>query len=97
MFSKIILSKENLIHNLKIVKDISKHKICVMIKANAYGHGIKEVISILDKEENFYGVSNQSEALYARKYTDKEIIVFGACGGVYCCRVCGSVRGLQQE
>ena len=85
MFYKIILSKENLIHNLKIVKDISKHKICAMIKANAYGHGIKEVISILDKEENFYGVSNQSEALYARKYTDKEIIVFGACEDYLTC------------
>ena len=64
MFSKIILSKENLIHNLKIVKDISKHKICAMIKANAYGHGIKEVISILDKEENFYGVSPADMVAY---------------------------------
>lgn len=79
MFSKIFLSKDNLLYNLQKIQEISKHKICVMIKANAYGHGMKEIISILNDKIDYFGVSNQSEALSARKYTKKDVIVFGAC------------------
>jgi len=36
-----LLSKENLIHNINVVKNrVGKSKIVAMIKANAYGHGI---------------------------------------------------------
>ena len=79
MFSKIFLSKANLLYNLQKIQEISKHKTCVMIKANAYGHGMQEVISILNDKVDCFGVSNQSEALFARKYTKKDVIVFGAC------------------
>lgn len=79
MFSKIFLSKSNLLYNLQKIQEISKHKTCVMIKANAYGHGEREIISILNDKVDYFGVSNQSEALFARKYTNKDIIVFGAC------------------
>ena len=79
MFSKIFLSKENLLYNVNKIEEISKKKTCVMIKANAYGHGTKEVLSILNDRIDFFGVSNQSEGLYARKYTTKDVIVFGAC------------------
>ncbi len=79
MFSKIFLSSNNLLYNLQKIEEISKHKTCVMIKANAYGHGMKEVISILNDKVDYFGVSNQSEGLFARRYTKKEIIVFGAC------------------
>ncbi len=79
MFSKIFLNSKNLIHNVEKIQEIAGHKICVMIKADAYGHGMKEIISILNDKIDYFGVSNQSEALLARKYTKKDIIVFGAC------------------
>ena len=79
MFSKIFLSRDNFLNNIESIEKISQKKTCVMIKANAYGHGEKEVISILKDRIDYFGVSNQSEALLARKYTNKDIIVFGAC------------------
>ena len=80
MFSNILLSKSNLIDNIKTLKEIGKgREICVMVKAEAYGHGAKEIVSILNETVNFFGVSNQMEAEEIRKKTDKTIIVFGAC------------------
>lgn len=79
MFSKIFLNKNNLLNNIDKIEEISGKKTCVMIKANAYGHGMKEILTILNDRVDFFGVSNQSEGLSARKYTSKDIIVFGAC------------------
>ena len=79
MFSKIFLSKDNLLHNINKIEELSKKKTCVMVKANAYGHGMKEIISLLKDRIDFFGVSNQAEGLEARKYTTKEVIVFGRC------------------
>lgn len=80
MFSKILINKSNLISNIKTLREIGKNKeICVMVKAEAYGHGAKEIVSILNEEINFFGVSNQSEAEEIREVTNKTVIVFGAC------------------
>lgn len=45
---KIILNKENYFHNLKIIskKAGSKEKIAVVLKDNAYGHGLIEMASM---------------------------------------------------
>ncbi len=79
MFSKIFLNSKNLLYNVDKIEEISQKKTCVMIKANAYGHGMKEIISILNNRIDFFGVSNQSEGILAKKYTNKDVIVFGAC------------------
>ncbi len=79
MFNKIFINKKNLLHNLHYVeKFIKDKKICVMVKANAYGHGMKEIALCLKDENVSFGVSNENEAFELRNYTDKEIIVFGA-------------------
>lgn len=46
--SKIIIYKENLINNLKIITEHVKKrdKVAVVLKDNAYGHGLKEVATI---------------------------------------------------
>lgn len=79
MFSKIFLYKDNLINNIDQLEKVSKKKTCVMIKANAYGHGYSQIISILNDRIDYFGVSNQDEALQARACTNKDVIVFGAC------------------
>ena len=80
MLNQILLNKTNLLHNLHYLENyLQGKKICVMVKANAYGHGMAEVAQCLQKEKVSYGVSNQDEALALRKLTDKQIIVFGAC------------------
>lgn len=79
MFSKIILNKENLLNNIGYIKNSVKGKICVMVKAEGYGHGARQIVSILKEEVDYFGVSNEHEALVLREETDKTVIVFGAC------------------
>lgn len=79
MFSKIYLNRSNLIHNINTLSEIAGKPLCVMVKANAYGHGMKEIVEMLGDNVSCYGVSNQSEALSLREMIDKEIIVFGKC------------------
>lgn len=79
MFNKIIINKSNLLHNLAFIKSKSKGaKICVMIKANAYGHGMKEIVECLKDEDVVFGVSCEEEGFVLRNYTNKKIIIFGA-------------------
>lgn len=46
--AKIVLSKENYFHNLEIItkKTGSKEKTAVVLKDNAYGHGLLEIASL---------------------------------------------------
>jgi alanine racemase len=63
-----ILSTDNLLHNLQILKERSKSsKIIVMVKANGYGHGLRSVSSKLDKHVDMLGVASIDEALALRK------------------------------
>lgn len=63
-----VLSTENLLHNLQIIKEISKPaKIIAMVKANAYGHGIRSVSLRLDKYIDMLGVASIDEAVILRK------------------------------
>ena len=79
MFSNIFLNKENLLHNVTALEQIAGGKLCVMVKANAYGHGAKEIVEMLDGRVEYFGVSNQSEAEELREITNSNLIVFGAC------------------
>lgn len=63
-----ILSTENLLHNLSVIKEMVKPaKIIAMVKANAYGHGIRSVALRLDKYVDMLGVASIDEALALRK------------------------------
>ena len=49
MNSKIIIDRENLFHNISYISDQSEGKdLCIMIKADAYGHGMEEIIALVD-------------------------------------------------
>ncbi len=80
MNSKIIIDRENLFHNISYISDQSEGKdLCIMIKADAYGHGMEEIIALVDGKITTYGVSNLQEALRARTLTSHKIIIFGDC------------------
>lgn len=68
-----LLNIKNLIFNITQIKD---KKICLMVKANAYGHGIKEIVKASNNLVWGYGVVNIQEAIQVRKYTQKRIIIF---------------------
>ena len=63
-----ILSTENLFHNLEVIKKASpRSKVMAMIKANAYGHGLRSVALRIGKNVDSLGVASIDEALALRK------------------------------
>ncbi len=62
------LSTANLLHNLKTIKDIAPNsKIIAMVKANAYGHGLRSTALRLQNHVDFLGVAAIDEAIHLRK------------------------------
>ena len=62
-----ILSTENLIHNLQVIQAKAPCSgIIAMIKANAYGHGLRSVALRLEKHVQSFGVASIDEALALR-------------------------------
>ena len=77
--SWIEISKENLIHNVKLHKKlIGNHvKLIPVVKSDAYGHGIILISKILDsmKEVDIIATVNLEEAIYLRKNKVKKPIL----------------------
>jgi len=75
--SWVELSRSNLLSNLQTTrKKLSKKiKLFAVVKANAYGHGLKEVINISNKHVDAFCFAGSEEALQARAFTKKRIIV----------------------
>lgn len=72
----LYISKSALKDNVKFYLKQTKKDFIAVIKNNAYGHGVKEIISILEQEKILmYAVSNLKEAIEARYYTQKDILI----------------------
>ena len=68
------VSKKALLHNIGVFrKSVGKNvKIAAVVKANAYGHGIKEVVPLLKNKVDVLAVDNIDEALTIQQ-VDKSI------------------------
>ena len=76
--SWIEISSSALRHNVRdIRKQLGSTKLFLVVKSNAYGHGVKEVVRILRGEPGIAGYMTASldEALALCRYTPKKIIV----------------------
>jgi alanine racemase len=63
-----ILSTENLLHNIRVIKNKTHNsKIIAMVKANAYGHGLRSVSLRIAKHVDMLGVASIDEAMALRK------------------------------
>ncbi len=61
------LSEENLLHNLHVIRSVTrKSRVMVMLKANAYGHGIKTIATCLEQHVDCFGVARLDEAMLLR-------------------------------
>lgn len=78
---RIEISSANLLHNINQFRSrYSKHKIAAVLKSNAYGHGLKEVGSFLDKNKDisYFAVDSLLEAQILRDHgVKKPIIIIG--------------------
>ena len=63
-----ILSTENLLHNIGVIRSYAPHaKLVAMVKANAYGHGLRSASLKMQNSVDMLGVSSIDEALALRK------------------------------
>jgi len=63
-----VLSTENLLHNLSVIKKRAPQaQVIAMIKANAYGHGLRSTALRLEKHVQSLGVASVDEAIALRK------------------------------
>lgn len=77
--SCIELSKKNLIHNIRQLKNLTKRgtKIAVALKGNAYGHGQNEIAKILEPYADYFIVNSVEELQLLRKISKKKTFVLG--------------------
>ena len=57
----------NLKHNFKVLRNLAPNKLVLVVKADAYGHGLKQVVQALEDVDCF-AVATIDEALIVRKY-----------------------------
>src|SRR5580704_13034743 len=71
-----ILSTENLLHNVAVIRRHAPHaQIVAMVKANGYGHGLRSTALKLQSAVDMFGVSSIDEALALRKVGVKTAIL----------------------
>ena len=64
--TKAIININNLKHNFKVLSELAPAKLVLVVKADAYGHGLKEIVSALAAADCF-GVATIDEALIIRQ------------------------------
>lgn len=76
--TRITLDSSALIHNLRRVQQLApQQKIIAMVKSNAYGCGIDQVIPVLEGHVDAFGVACIEEAMAIRRLGSRtEIILF---------------------
>lgn len=80
MKTHIEINAANLEHNLQEFAQLTGKKLMFVVKANAYGHGLKEVVSIVKEIPaiGYYAVDSVEEALTVRSLDKhKPILIIG--------------------
>lgn len=81
MLSRIHISRQALLHNVtQLAAKVKPAKLMAVVKSNAYGHGVDQVVSVLEQSEqvDWYGVIAVSEALHLRTLgVTRPILVLG--------------------
>jgi len=77
--SYLEISKANLLHNVSEFRRIIPQgtSLVAVVKANAYGHGIKEVVPILENGVDFFQVDDIEELREVRRISQKPVLFFG--------------------
>ncbi|MCH5164378.1 MAG: alanine racemase [Clostridiales bacterium] len=70
----LTINVNNLIHNIKFLRQKTSAEFCAVVKANAYGHGLVVAKYINDYVDSF-AVAQGEEAVQLRKFTAKPIYV----------------------
>ncbi|MFZ5365590.1 MAG: alanine racemase [Patescibacteria group bacterium] len=77
--NRVEVISENILHNFDFFQKENPHaKLFPVLKSNAYGHGLKEIVGILDSREvEYLVVDSYYEALQIKEVSDKKILMIG--------------------
>ena len=77
--SYVELSKGNLLHNMRVLRSVAdpKTKFAFAVKGNAYGHGLKEIVTIAKKHADYFIVNSVEELRELRTVSAKPVFVLG--------------------
>lgn len=77
--NEILISRSAILHNLKVIQNLHPwESIFPVLKSNAYGHGIKEIATILrDTNVPYLCVDSFPEYQIVRDYAKKKSLVLG--------------------
>lgn len=76
--SSIILSRENLLHNISSFRNLAGNKkLCAVVKANAYGHGLKEIVSHIENKVDYFQLDDIEELRMIRLHTQIPVLLLG--------------------
>lgn len=79
MFNTILINREHLLHNIEQAKNNNPRSLmCAMVKANAYGVGMREVVETIGEKVDYFGVACFFEAERLASFTEKKILIVGA-------------------
>jgi alanine racemase len=82
MKTHIIIHAGNLLHNLRLFSRRARSPVMFVVKANAYGHGLRQVVEITRESPavGHYAVDSLAEALTVRALQKrKPVLVLGWC------------------
>lgn len=64
----ISIDEDCLHHNISVIRDMCKDKkFCAVVKANAYGHGVKKVAESIHDKVDYFAVATVGEGVFLRK------------------------------
>lgn len=75
LFNVFTIYPKNIVNNILEFKKHCDAKICAIVKADAYGHGIDGVVQNVRRYIDFFGVADECEALKVRALSSKPILI----------------------
>ena len=68
----VYVNKANYLHNIEVLKKLSNKELCLVVKANGYGHGIEWTVkTAMEAGIKWFAVAAISEAIKVRAQSDE--------------------------
>ncbi len=78
LLSSVELSREALLHNLDAIKSTAPSGwLTAVVKANAYGHGLEEIVTLVGEAADAFQIDDLDELRRLRKISDRWALVYG--------------------
>ena len=76
-FAELIVDSSKIISNIDHLKSLksSESKFMFIVKSNAYGHCLKEIVKKLESHVDAFGVVRMEEAILVREASSKPILL----------------------